>query len=397
MTENEFTYWAFLGYSQQDNDAQRLGDDGRRCWGDWLRDVLKNFSIPADFTGQINARGEIIPKQIDPIFQDQEEQPGNGNLSESVRQALAQSKCLIVICSPHSAKSLHVNEAVRYFKQLGRGNRILPIVVAGEPNASDGHKPGVSPDDECFVPALRHPVNPDGTLDATRRDRGPIFADARHGADKREMLAEDRQNAEASLEIAKIQLIAGLIGVGFNELLRREQSEPFDLFPEIAFRQENVGQFDSRLEGRDGAAGEDDPAEFARRVAGLDAPEVVQDQRPAGVWADVEHDVPRHADEGAEGHALGQDGPLFGLAGQALERDEPPGLGLVGGVPRQEQAEGHEQVADGRGAVAFLVQPAPAVGLAEHLVGEAGDGQRRQRQRLGRGVRSRNEGMFDRG
>jgi len=45
-----------------------------------------------------------------------------------------------------------VNEAVRYFKQLGRGKHILPIVVAGEPNASDGNKPGRSPEDECFVP-----------------------------------------------------------------------------------------------------------------------------------------------------------------------------------------------------------------------------------------------------
>lgn len=229
MTENKFTYWAFLSYSQQDNCETRPGaqDVVSLRWGDWLHDVLQAFSIPADFAGQINARGEIIPERIDPIFQDGEEQSENASLNEPLRQALEQSKCLIVICSPRSARSLHVNEAVRYFKQLGRGNRILPIVIAGEPNAGEANKPGSSPDQECFVPALRHPVQPDGTLDTTRRDRGPIFADARYGEDKREILANDHQHADTELETARIQLIAGLIGVGFNGLWGREQRRRF--------------------------------------------------------------------------------------------------------------------------------------------------------------------------
>ena len=229
MTENDFTYWAFLSYSPEDNCEKRPEAPDMCClrWGDWLHDVLATFSIPADFAGQVNARGEIIPERIDPIYQDQEAQTGNASLSESVRQALEQSKCLAVICSPRSAKSLHVNEAVRYFKQLGRGNRILSFVVAGEPNASDGSKPGKSPDDECFVPALRHPVEPDGTLDTDRRDRRSIFADARQGGDKREILASDRQSIETELETARIQLIAGLIGVGFNGLWGREQKRRF--------------------------------------------------------------------------------------------------------------------------------------------------------------------------
>jgi hypothetical protein len=229
MTENEFKYWAFLSYSQQDNCPHRPGEPeaGRLCWGDWWRDELNTFTIPAIFTGQINARGEIIPERIAPIFQDQEEQPEDGSLSERVRQALEQSRCLLVICSPRSAQSLHVNEAVRYFKQLGRGNRILPIIVAGEPNASDDHPPGKSSGDECFVPALRHPLKPDGTLDAARRERGSIFADARQGAAKREWLATDQPTGETELEIARIQLIAGLIGVGFNGLWERELKRRF--------------------------------------------------------------------------------------------------------------------------------------------------------------------------
>ena len=139
-------------------------------------------------------------------------------MSEAVRQALGQSKCLVVICSPHSATSRHVNEVVRYFKQLGRGNCILPLVIAGEPHASLGHQPG----EECFVPALRHPLKPDGTLDVARRESGSIFADARQGDGHREISAADHQPGTIEWETAKIQLIAGIIGVGFNRLWAQE-------------------------------------------------------------------------------------------------------------------------------------------------------------------------------
>ena len=108
MTDNEYKYWAFLSYSHQDNREQRpdTPEAGRRCWGNWLHDALKTFSVPAEFVGQINGRGEIIPERIDPIFRDEPELPGDANLSADIRRALEQSLCLIVICSPRSAQSL---------------------------------------------------------------------------------------------------------------------------------------------------------------------------------------------------------------------------------------------------------------------------------------------------
>ena len=163
MTDNEFKYWTFLSYSHQDNREQRpdAPDMSHRCWGNWLHDALKAFSVPPEFIGQTNSRGEIIPERIHPIFQDEHEPPEDASLSAEMRQALEQSNCLIVVCSPRSAQSPRVNEVVRYFKQLGRSRQILPIVIAGEPKARDGSQPGVSPEDECLVPALRHPVHPD--------------------------------------------------------------------------------------------------------------------------------------------------------------------------------------------------------------------------------------------
>ena len=238
MTDNEYKYWAFLSYCHQDNREQRPGTlaGGSRCWGNWLFDALTGFIIPAEFVGQINGRGEFIPERIDPVFRDEPEQPEAAALSVEIRKALEQSICLIVICSPRSAQNLQVNEAVRYFKQLGRGNHILPIVVAGEPNAATGNQPGGSPEDECFVPALRHPVRLDGTLDTTRRAGKHIFVDARHGVERREVLAKDQRAAEADLEMAKIQLIALVLGVGFNGLWWREQKRHFFDFAEAQHR-----------------------------------------------------------------------------------------------------------------------------------------------------------------
>ena len=229
MTDSENKYWAFLSYSHEDNGEPRAdsSESSRRCWGNWLHDALKTFSIPAEFVGQINGRGEIIPERIDAIFRDESELTEDASLSADVRAALEQSICLIVICSPRSSQSRQMNEVVRYFKQLGRGKYILPIVIAGEPNASDDNQSGLSPADECFVPALRHPVLPDGTLDTTRRAARHVFVDARQGADKREILANDHRHAEADLEMAKIQLIALLLGVGFNGLWWREQKRHF--------------------------------------------------------------------------------------------------------------------------------------------------------------------------
>jgi hypothetical protein len=227
MMENEFNFWAFLCHSPLDNQPQRAGATGGfLCWGDWWFAALDTFPVPAEFAGQLNSRGETIPTHINPIYRIKPEWPDDAPLDAEERKALEQSRYLVIICSPRSAVSARVNEAVRYFKQLGRGSRILPVVIAGEPYA-DGTKPGIPPEAECFPPAMRHPVNPDGTLDTRRIERGYSFADARQSGNHAEILAADFARAETGLEIARIQLLVGVLGVGFNGLLRREQARRF--------------------------------------------------------------------------------------------------------------------------------------------------------------------------
>ena len=140
-------YWAFISYSHQD-----------KVWGGWPRKNLDTYRIPTALVGTNCAHGHPVPKRIYPAFRDGEELPTSANLGDQIQQAIRGSRFLLVISSPRSAKSRWVDEEIRYFKSLGRVDRVdrvLPIIVDGEPNAAD--KPQLWLD-ECFPLAVRYMV-----------------------------------------------------------------------------------------------------------------------------------------------------------------------------------------------------------------------------------------------
>jgi tetratricopeptide (TPR) repeat protein len=185
-------YRAFLSYSHRDAK-----------WAQWLHRQLESYRPPKTLIGTSTVRGPV-PKRLTPVFRDREELASATDLGTVITEALQQSACQIVICSPPAAKSRWVNEEIIAFKRLGREDRIFCLIIAGEPNATD--QPGAV-DEECFPPALRFRLGADGQLSDVRTE--PIAADARPGKDGR--------NA------AKLKLIAGVLGVGYDALRRREQ------------------------------------------------------------------------------------------------------------------------------------------------------------------------------
>lgn len=229
---DNYKYWAFLSYSHQDNITARANGRGDCVrWAEWLHNALETYRVPPGFSNHRTLTGESMPQRFFPVFQDEKELPINAHLGESIQQALRQSRFLIVICSPNAATSRYVNEEVRYFKQLGLGDRILALIVAGEPNASAGTKQGVPPELECFCPALLHPIGADGLEDLRSRDTlEPIAGDVRVKLAEpvREALQSDlRKGHQVVMELMKLKLLAGLMGVGFDELMQRDKVRAF--------------------------------------------------------------------------------------------------------------------------------------------------------------------------
>ena len=158
--------------------------------------------MPARLVGRGSSLG-TVPSRLHPIFRDREELPTSADLGEQIGGALRDSETLIVICSPRSAASRWVNEEILDYKRLGRSGRILCLIVDGEPNSTD--KPGLEAA-ECFAPALRFHLAEDGSLSTAPAE--PIAADMRPGKDGR--------------RDAWLKLVAGVAGVGFDELKQRE-------------------------------------------------------------------------------------------------------------------------------------------------------------------------------
>jgi tetratricopeptide (TPR) repeat protein len=181
-------YFAFISYSHQDE-----------TWAKWLHKSLESYRPPKRLVGVVTPLGEIS-KRISRVFRDREELASATDLGEVIRTALSKSERLVVICSPSSACSRWVNEEILVYKRLGREDRIFCLIVDGVPNAPD-------PELECFPQALRFEIAADGSTSDNPSE--PIAADVR--ADK-----DGRSNA-------RLKLLAGMLGVGYDDLRRREQ------------------------------------------------------------------------------------------------------------------------------------------------------------------------------
>lgn len=126
-----YKYFAFISYNSRDI-----------AWGKRLQRRLEHYKLPTVLCRQRGLRR----KPMRPVFfAPTDIQPGD--LSEELKQRLSDSRHLIVIGSPRSAKSEWVGREIAYFHSLGRQDSIHYFIVEGTPNSGDSST-------ECFNPML---------------------------------------------------------------------------------------------------------------------------------------------------------------------------------------------------------------------------------------------------
>jgi hypothetical protein len=175
LDAGEVRYRAFLSYSHK--DAAAAGRLHRR---------LEAYRIPRRLIGRDTPRGPV-PSRLWPIFRDREELPAATDLSETVREALARSGALIILCSPRAAGSLWVAEEIKVFRELHPDRPILAAILEGDP-----------PD--CFPDLLR------------------AFGEGH------EPLATDLRKHRDGERLGLLKLVAGITGLGLDDLVQRDAS-----------------------------------------------------------------------------------------------------------------------------------------------------------------------------
>ncbi|MHC5012025.1 MAG: toll/interleukin-1 receptor domain-containing protein, partial [Planctomycetota bacterium] len=184
-------YAAFLSYRHVDPD---------RSWAAWLHAALENWRTPRRL---VRERG--LPRRLGRVFRDEEELHASHRLSSAIDEALEQSRYLIVVCSPRTPASRWVNQEVVRFREMGREDKILALLVDGEPS-------------EAFPEALRPVRRPiTGASGASREEIEevePLAADVRPTAG---------ESTRYLKRMALLRLLANLLGCRFDDLRRREQ------------------------------------------------------------------------------------------------------------------------------------------------------------------------------
>jgi len=114
--------FAFISYSHRDMAVAK-----------WLQRNLEQFKLPTEIHNEIDAKSRYLR----PVFRDQSDLNA-GILGDELRKNLAESKYLILVCSKHSAQSQWVSDEARAFVEMGRLDRIIPVITPdGEQNETE--------------------------------------------------------------------------------------------------------------------------------------------------------------------------------------------------------------------------------------------------------------------
>ena len=187
----EFLYDAFISYRHTNLD---------KIIADRLQRLLEKYVPPASVNSE--KKGARLH-----LFRDETELPTSNNLSEDIKNALEDSRFLIVVCSKTTAQSKWCMQEITYFKELHGGStkNIITLLTEGEPSE-------VFPHELCSE--MRVITNSDGSVHVETVEIEPLAAN---------VAAPTVSESLKKLKREYLRIAAPLLGCGYDALYNRNQ------------------------------------------------------------------------------------------------------------------------------------------------------------------------------
>ena len=200
--ETNYKYDAFISYRHVEPD-QSIAKQ--------IHQMIETFKPPKEFY----KNGKKITFRV---FRDREELAAR-DLSASIKEALVTSRYLIVICSKRTPLSEWCQKEVKIFKSLYGGERIIPVLIEGEPDEAFPQelKELKNKDNESLHDILAADIRPDEVL---KKDFGGYEQLQNNNRQKLKDLTQQSLNI---LKTEKYRIMATILGCSFGDLKQRDK------------------------------------------------------------------------------------------------------------------------------------------------------------------------------
>ena len=198
MENQTLHYDAFISYRHTQPD---------KFVAEKLHKELESFRLPGNVEKKLKKANPEAKTRITRVFRDEEELPLASNLEDPIVEALKNSDYLIVICSPRLKESLWCRKEIETFVELHGVDRVLTVLVEGEPEDSFPTE---------LLNRERDAIDREGNHITIREKIEPLAADVRADNDK------DRLKA---LKLEKLRLLAAMFNLNYDDLKQRHREQ----------------------------------------------------------------------------------------------------------------------------------------------------------------------------
>lgn len=181
MEEKNYKYAAFISYRHGGID-EKVGAQ--------LQKEIERYKLPRRIAKQVGR------KTLGKVFRDKNDLRSASNLSEIIRQGIDDSEFLVVVCTKRYQDSVWCMEEIEYFIETRGREKIVVVLVEGEP-------------DESF-PKLLTEVEQDGKMVHIE----PLAVDIRAASER----ATVRQ-----LSKEKLRFVSQMLNMSYDDLRQRQR------------------------------------------------------------------------------------------------------------------------------------------------------------------------------